>query len=60
MRFEPPRWQVVGDEHVAAIQAAELSFQKELTSDVSRCLVCLPCVGDAMSHHDVTLHLQYV
>ncbi|KAF8549756.1 hypothetical protein OG21DRAFT_1514883, partial [Imleria badia] len=29
-RFELPRWQVVSDEHVGAIQAAELSLQKDL------------------------------
>ena len=56
------RPEVVSDEHVAAIQAAELSFQGELplSPDISRCLICLPCVGDAMYHHGTTLHLKDV
>ncbi|KAI9453172.1 hypothetical protein HD554DRAFT_2226611 [Boletus coccyginus] len=52
---ESPRWQVVDDKYLASILAAELSLD---ISDISRCLLCLPCVGDARFPFD-TCHLKY-
>ena len=54
-----PELQVVSDEYVAAVQAAEvLSYQCKVAPDMSRCLICAPCVGEA--HHDFTFHLTHV
>jgi len=54
---ELPRWQVISDEHVPAIQAAEPSPQP--IPDMFRCLICLPCVGSTISQYGVTSHLKF-
>lgn len=43
---EMPRWQLIGDEHIDAIQVVEQCAEKELLGD-ARCLLCRPRVGDA-------------
>ncbi|KAI9454596.1 hypothetical protein HD554DRAFT_2244476 [Boletus coccyginus] len=51
------RWQLVGNEYMDAIQAAELSAKKELPLSSTRCLLCRPCIGDAKSQDFIMLHL---
>ena len=54
---EAPRWQLVGDEHIDAIQAVERSVQKAFSPDWTRCLLCRPRVGDAMLYFHAIRHL---
>ncbi|KAI9566219.1 hypothetical protein HD554DRAFT_2329841 [Boletus coccyginus] len=54
---ESPRWQLVGNEYMDAIQAAQLYVMKELHLVSMRCLLCRPRVGDAMSPDDAMRHL---
>ena len=53
-----PRWQIVSDEYMGAILAAELSA-KELVPRWTRCLLCRPHVGDATWYLSTMDHLKY-
>jgi len=54
---EAPRWQLIGDEHIDAIQAVERSVQKTFSPDWTRCLLCRPRAGDAMLYDHAVRHL---
>ena len=56
-RPESPRWQVVDDKYLASIQVVEQSLDIS-DLDISRCLLCLPRVGDARSPFDTRRHLE--
>ena len=53
---ESLRWQIVSDE------ASELSLRGgfDPARDLSRCLLCLPYVGDARVQFDMIFHLEDV
>jgi len=51
-----PRFELVSDEYIDAIQAAELSSRGG-PAPYRRCLLCCPSVGDAMFYHCIELHL---
>ncbi|KAI9566218.1 hypothetical protein HD554DRAFT_1206515 [Boletus coccyginus] len=52
---QSPRWQLVSNEYMDAIQAAQLCVTKELHLVSMRCLLCHPRVGDAMSQDATTM-----
>lgn len=57
-RSKLPRWEIVGDEHIDAIQTVEQSFEKPTFSYV-QCVLCRPHVGDALgSRYEVSYHLH--
>ncbi|KAF8141420.1 hypothetical protein EV363DRAFT_1204107 [Boletus edulis] len=54
---ESLRWERINDEHMDAVQTAELSATKDLSLISARCLLCRPCVGDSMTRYEVLSHL---
>ncbi|KAF8547195.1 hypothetical protein OG21DRAFT_1450535 [Imleria badia] len=56
-QYTSPRWQIISDEYIDEIEAAELPVKKELPVVWMRCLLCLPSVGDAKLKLDITSHL---
>ncbi|KAF8547777.1 hypothetical protein OG21DRAFT_848516 [Imleria badia] len=58
-RSKSPRcqWQIISDEHMDAIQTAELSLsEKPRIRSLERCLLCRPCVGEATYRDGFTSH----
>ena len=54
---ESPRWQLISDEFIDRIQAAEKSAKEERSPYYHRrCLLCQPRFGDAMSHMEFERH----
>ncbi|KAG9312160.1 hypothetical protein JVU11DRAFT_7450 [Chiua virens] len=55
---ESPRWQVIGDDHIEAIEVVEKSVESERPrNSMRRCLLCQPRVGDGFSA-DFEDHMQ--
>ncbi|KAF8549177.1 hypothetical protein OG21DRAFT_1470336 [Imleria badia] len=52
-----PRWQLVGDEHIDAIQTVEQSIERNLFPSSTRCLLCRPHIGDVMTKRQISSHL---
>ncbi|KAF8435086.1 hypothetical protein L210DRAFT_1053936 [Boletus edulis BED1] len=56
-----PRWQLVSNEHIDAIQTVEQSIEKDPFPNSVRCLLCRPHVGDVIrSMQIIFLHLNDV
>ncbi|KAG9312157.1 hypothetical protein JVU11DRAFT_7447 [Chiua virens] len=54
---ESPRWQVISNDHIEAIQAIETSAEDRFQNGFRRCLLCRPRMGDGL-REEFVYHMQ--